>query len=249
MAACVSGCGVCTGCCTACDCRRSPELPPLKKFQHHLLSQSFSTSSLPCLTVSYQLHRNSVIDSMVFHSGFMCWTIWFLWMRHGSTWVDTLTVETFKNGVLQTNVHCMKIVCIHKDRCFVCSVSIMNWGTIVFWRDNYCRKFSKSLHSICLSARREWTGSLVSAMCGRAHTVKRTRAFLLDFFNDCIVRCGLWPPWSPDLPPPEFLLCGFLKERIYSNNRRSMVDLQHNNKQIVTGTDHQTLRKVAKTTS
>ena len=47
-------------------------------------------------------------------------------------------------------------------------------------------------------------GSLVSAICGKAicgkaicgkaNTVKITTAFLLDFFTDCIVRCGRWPP-------------------------------------------------------
>lgn len=149
--------------------------------------------------------------------------------------------------MLQTYTHCTKILCIHKDWCFVCSVSIMNWGTIVLWRDNYCRKFSKSLHSICCSARREWTGSLVSEICGKAHTVKKTTAFLLDFFTDCNVRCELWSPWSPDLTPPDFLLWRFLKERIYSNNPRNMVDLKHNIKQVVARNDQQTLWKVAKT--
>jgi hypothetical protein len=52
----------------------------------------------------------------------------------------------------------------------------------------------------------------------------------------------------PDITPPDFLLWGFLKERIYSNNPRSTEDLKHNTEQVVAGIDQQTLRKVAKTT-
>jgi len=74
------------------------------------------------------------------------------------------------------------------------------------------------------------------------HTMKTTTALLQAFFSDCIVRCGLWPPWSLDLTPPEFFQWGFLKRRVYSHNPRSLKDLKHNMAQ-----EQQTLQKLQKT--
>jgi len=36
-----------------------------------------------------------------------------------------------------------------------------------------------------------------------AHTTKTT-TLLQAFCSDRIVSCGLWPPWSLDLMPPDF---------------------------------------------
>jgi hypothetical protein len=46
----------------------------------------------------------------------------------------------------------------------------------------------------------------------------------------------------------DFFLWGFLKERVYSSNSRSLEDLKTNIKQPFADTDQQTLRKVAKNT-
>lgn len=39
-------------------------------------------------------------------------------------------------------------------------------------------------------------------------------------------------------PRPHFLMWGFLKQRVYSNNPRSLEDPKHDNKQAVDGTDN-----------
>jgi len=38
-----------------------------------------------------------------------------------------------------------------------------------------------------------------------AYTAKTTTAALQEFFGDHVVRCRIWPPWSPDLIPLESL--------------------------------------------
>ena len=37
-----------------------------------------------------------------------------------------------------------------------------------------------------------------------------------------------WPPYSPALNPGDFFLWGYLKERIYDNNPKTLVDLKDN---------------------
>jgi hypothetical protein len=61
-----------------------------------------------------------------------------------------------------------------------------------------------------------------------ARTANTTTAFLQDLFDDCIVGRGLCPPRYPDLRPPDLFLWGFLTERVYSLNARSLKDLQRN---------------------
>jgi len=56
-----------------------------------------------------------------------------------------------------------------------------------------------------------------------AHTAKTT-AFLEGFFGYRTLCHGLWPPRSPDSTPPDFFLCGLLKDRVYCSNPRNMED-------------------------
>jgi hypothetical protein len=76
------------------------------------------------------------------------------------------------------------------------------------------------------------------------HTADTT-AFLQELFGDCVVKSGLWPPRPQDPAPPDPILCGFRKERVYSNNPRKLNDLKHNTKGTVADTDQQTFIKVA----
>jgi hypothetical protein len=39
------------------------------------------------------------------------------------------------------------------------------------------------------------------------------------------------------LTPRDFILCGFLKERVFSDNSRNLEDLKHNTEQAVAGRD------------
>ncbi len=49
-----------------------------------------------------------------------------------------------------------------------------------------------------------------------ALTAQETIAFLKDFFGDRLISRPLWPPRSPDLSPPDFVLWGCLKERVFA---------------------------------
>jgi len=43
---------------------------------------------------------------------------------------------------------------------------------------------------------------MISLSSAPRSVCETTAAFLQDLFSDCIVMCGLWPPWFPDLMPP-----------------------------------------------
>jgi hypothetical protein len=64
-------------------------------------------------------------------------------------------------------------------------------------------------------------------------------ALLQEFCGERIVGPGLWPPLSPD-----FLLLGFLTEKIHSNNPQILKKLKHNIEHTVTNIDPERLRKL-----
>jgi len=53
-------------------------------------------------------------------------------------------------------------------------------------------------------------------------------AEIQPFFGDRVVSKGLWPPRSPDLTPPDYLLWGYLKGRVYRNKPRTTDALKAN---------------------
>jgi hypothetical protein len=65
-------------------------------------------------------------------------------------------------------------------------------------------------------------GLLVSIYGATINTANATTALLQELFGERIVGRGTWPPRFPDLTPPDFVLWGFLKERVYSNYPRSL---------------------------
>jgi hypothetical protein len=67
---------------------------------------------------------------------------------------------------------------------------------------------------------------------------------LEDFFGER----GFWTPRSPDLTQSDFLMCGFLKERFYSNNPRRSEEMRHNTEQNVANIDPEAIRKVERNT-
>jgi hypothetical protein len=60
------------------------------------------------------------------------------------------------------------------------------------------------------------------------HTSNATMTLLKQFFDDRIISKNLWPPRSPDLTTPDFFLWCYLKEAVYKNNLRTLVDLKRN---------------------
>lgn len=64
-----------------------------------------------------------------------------------------------------------------------------------------------------------------------AHTSSETLELLRSIFpGKLISRFGdiLWPSRSPDLTAPDYFLWGYLKERVYSTNPRTLNDLKQN---------------------
>ena len=51
---------------------------------------------------------------------------------------------------------------------------------------------------------------------------ERFRGKLISLFGDID-----WPPRSPDLTPPEFNLRGYLKNKVYENDPRTIEDLKY----------------------
>ena len=88
--------------------------PPLCSSGHFsTFAESFSISSLTTLVLlatSYVVILYST--TRFFHKkGFMYGAIYFLWVKHGSTWLDTSVVKAVECGVLKTGMHCKKILC------------------------------------------------------------------------------------------------------------------------------------------
>ena len=53
-----------------------------------------------------------------------------------------------------------------------------------------------------------------------AHTANNTLDVLRNKFGDRLISLRTkkeWPPYSPDLNPPDFYLWGYLKDKVYSN--------------------------------
>jgi hypothetical protein len=46
------------------------------------------------------------------------------------------------------------------------------------------------------------------------HTSNASMKEIESYFGDRLISQNMWPPRSPDLTPPEFLLWGLLKGRV-----------------------------------
>ena len=61
------------------------------------------------------------------------------------------------------------------------------------------------------------------------HASNESLAWLQQSFPDRLIsrRCDpQWSPHSPDLNPPYFYMCGYLKDRVYGNNPQTIPDLK-----------------------
>jgi len=61
-----------------------------------------------------------------------------------------------------------------------------------------------------------------------SHTSHASKAEIQSFFGDRVSSKGLWPRRSPDLTPPDYSLCGYLKGRVYLNKPRTIDALKAN---------------------
>ena len=61
-----------------------------------------------------------------------------------------------------------------------------------------------------------------------SHTSHANVAEIQSFFGDRVTSKELWPPRSPDLTQPDYLLWGYLKGRVYRNKPRTIDALKAN---------------------
>lgn len=62
-----------------------------------------------------------------------------------------------------------------------------------------------------------------------AHRAAETRSWLRDRFQGRLIAKGEgneWPPYSPDLTPPDFFLWGYLKSLVYKNCPKTIAELK-----------------------
>jgi hypothetical protein len=69
-------------------------------------------------------------------------------------------------------------------------------------------------------------------------------AYLESVFPGRLISKRLWPPRSPDLSPPDFLLWGHLKDTVYSHYPHTLQGLQANIQRTVDRISTGTLQNV-----
>lgn len=69
----------------------------------------------------------------------------------------------------------------------------------------------------------------------RPHTARIVLEYLSEVFNERVIsnrypenfqRGFSWPAYSPDLNPCDFFLWGYLKDRVYSGNPQTLIELE-----------------------
>ncbi|KAI6648262.1 hypothetical protein LOD99_12071 [Oopsacas minuta] len=79
------------------------------------------------------------------------------------------------------------------------------------------------------------------------HTANITINWLKEHFKHRVVskryKIG-WPPYSPDLSPPDFFLWGYLKDRVYKDRPKTITDLKQKIKDEVKGIKRSVLESV-----
>ena len=87
-----------------------------------------------------------------------------------------------------------------------------------------------------------------------AHRTQEVFDRLKEWFGENIIGLdaplktggGLdWPPNSPDLTPPDYFLWSYLKDRVYKNNPKNIVELKNNIENTLKAIPSDILRKVA----
>lgn len=80
-----------------------------------------------------------------------------------------------------------------------------------------------------------------------AHTARQTIELLRQIFGRRIISRNSeikWPSRSPDLTAPDFFLWGYLKDRVYHNNPRTIQQLKASIREEIKNINQETLRQV-----
>ena len=74
------------------------------------------------------------------------------------------------------------------------------------------------------------------------HTSNESMTEIESFFDYRIISKALWPPRSPDLSPPNFVLWGAIKGRAYVNKPRTIQELEKNIRREITAISEDVLQ-------
>jgi len=77
-----------------------------------------------------------------------------------------------------------------------------------------------------------------------AHTAASTMEILHKFFGEKVISKGVWPPRSPDLTSPDFLLRSSLTDTVYRSNPRDLKQLKMNITRAIEEVNERTLEKL-----
>jgi hypothetical protein len=80
------------------------------------------------------------------------------------------------------------------------------------------------------------------------HTATYSVNGLNELFEDRLLSRGLWPARSPDLNPCDFYLWGNLKDKVYSNNPHTLVELQQSIRETISSIEVSELKLVSNNT-
>ena len=87
----------------------------------------------------------------------------------------------------------------------------------------------------------------------RPHRTRRVFDVLEEHFGDRILALGYrditgmgldWPPYSPDLNPCDSFLWGYIKDKVYSNNPKTIAELKTAIQEVINSIDVPTLQRV-----
>jgi inhibitor of nuclear factor kappa-B kinase subunit alpha len=79
-----------------------------------------------------------------------------------------------------------------------------------------------------------------------AHTATYSINVSNKVFEDRLISCGLWPARSPDLNPCNFYLWGNLKDKVYSNNSHTLIELKQSIQETISSIEVSELKLVSK---
>ena len=85
------------------------------------------------------------------------------------------------------------------------------------------KKFKAALRRMRLQLQDQW----FMQDGATAHTARNSREWLAESFGDRVISLKTDFPWFPDLNPCDFILWGYLKDRVYSESPATVLELKN----------------------
>lgn len=92
-----------------------------------------------------------------------------------------------------------------------------------------------------------WTKMWFQQDGASPHAANKSLEWVKEHFKSRVIsrKCEIeWPPYSPDLSPPDFFLWGYIKDKIYKNRPETLEDLKTNITDVIRGIKRPILRSV-----